>query len=145
VLAHATALENGHVHFDAAERWTVNVGREMATDPVDLESVGTHEIGHVLVLGHSSSPKVVMYPYIEVGERKVEFTSDDVEGVQLLYGSNTDFGNVTSQSPGSHSWLAGLVSLVSDLGCTWARQQSLVSVILVGHASDALGLDSRFM
>jgi matrix metalloproteinase-20 (enamelysin) len=131
VLAHATAPENGHVHFDAAERWTMDVGREMATDPVDLESVATHEIGHVLGLGHSSSPKAIMYPYFEVRERKVELTADDVEGVQLLYGSNPDFrnvtsesppGHVTSQSPGSRSWLAGSVSFVS-----------VVLVMLVTH------------
>ncbi|KAL1218958.1 Metalloendoproteinase 3-MMP [Cardamine amara subsp. amara] len=32
-----------------------------------------------------------MYPTITTGRRKVDLTSDDVEGVQYLYGPNTNF------------------------------------------------------
>ncbi|RLM99102.1 metalloendoproteinase 1-MMP-like [Panicum miliaceum] len=91
VVAHAYAPEDGRLHLDAAEHWTLDVDSETEGSALDLESVATHEIGHTLGLGHSSSPEAVMYPYINLGERKVELSGDDIEGVQLLYGSNPRF------------------------------------------------------
>ncbi|KAL6620550.1 hypothetical protein ACP70R_035689 [Stipagrostis hirtigluma subsp. patula] len=112
VLAHAGGPNDGGLHLDAAELWTVDLDAEGAYAAIDLESVATHEIGHVLGLGHSSSAKAVMYPSIGAGERKVELADDDVEGVQLLYGSNPLFAHKISASPGRRNWLAGSVSLV---------------------------------
>ncbi|KAL6609654.1 hypothetical protein ACP70R_039623 [Stipagrostis hirtigluma subsp. patula] len=112
VLAHAGGPNDGGLHLDAAELWTVDLHAEGAYAAIDLESVATHEIGHVLGLGHSSSAKAVMYPSIGAGERKVELADDDVEGVQLLYGSNPLFGHKISASPARRNWLAGSVSLV---------------------------------
>ncbi|XP_062179501.1 metalloendoproteinase 1-MMP-like [Phragmites australis] len=111
VLAHAGGPNDGGLHLDAAEHWTVDLDADTASMAIDLESVATHEIGHVLGLEHSSLPEAVMYPYIGERERKVELTDDDVEGVQLLYGSNPRFRHVPSVSPGRSSWLAGSVSL----------------------------------
>ncbi|KAL6851599.1 hypothetical protein ACP4OV_020163 [Aristida adscensionis] len=114
-LAHAYGPVDGRVHINKAQRWTVDVDAEKrAHRAIDLETVATHEIGHVLGLRHSSSPEAVMYPYISPGERKVELTADDIEGVQLLYGSNPRFRHEVSVSvsPGRSSWLDGSVSLV---------------------------------
>ncbi|RCV16909.1 hypothetical protein SETIT_3G176100v2 [Setaria italica] len=140
VVAHAYGPMDGRVHFDAAERWTVDVGSEAAgSSTMDLESVATHEIGHILGLGHSSSPEAVMYPYIDAGERKVELSVDDIDGVQLLYGSNPLFSrheqhapapprrsdpspSPSASSPGRGSRLAGSVSFVG-----------VVLVMLVTH------------
>ncbi|CAN6327585.1 unnamed protein product [Urochloa humidicola] len=129
VLGHAYPPEDGRLHLDAAESWAVDVGSEAtvgSVDSMDLESVATHEIGHILGLDHSSSPEAVMYPYIGFGERKVELSVDDIDGAQLLYGSNPRFSKhephapapprrsdpSPSASPGRSSWLSGSVSFV---------------------------------
>ena len=52
---------------------------------IDLESVATHEIGHLLGLGHSNDKKASMYPYINLGEIK-GLNSDDIRGIKDLYG-----------------------------------------------------------
>ncbi|KAL1548653.1 metalloendoproteinase 4-MMP [Salvia divinorum] len=91
VLAHAFSPESGRFHLDAAEKWAVDFEKEKSAAAVDLESVATHEIGHLLGLGHTTVKEAVMYPSLRPRETKVELKMDDVKGVQALYGSNPNF------------------------------------------------------
>ncbi|KAK9273332.1 hypothetical protein L1049_018141 [Liquidambar formosana] len=74
-----------------AERWAVDFGSEKSKVAVDLESVATHEIGHLLGLAHTPVKEAVMYPSLRPRDKKVDLKVDDIEGVQALYGSNPNF------------------------------------------------------
>ncbi|CAL5047043.1 unnamed protein product [Urochloa decumbens] len=97
-LAHAFSPTDGRFHLDAAEAWVAggDVSRASSDVAVDLESVAVHEIGHLLGLGHSSEPGAIMYPTITSRTKKVDLASDDVVGIQSLYGGNPNFKGVTT-------------------------------------------------
>uniref|UniRef100_A0A7N0ULY8 Peptidase metallopeptidase domain-containing protein n=1 Tax=Kalanchoe fedtschenkoi TaxID=63787 RepID=A0A7N0ULY8_KALFE len=99
-LAHAFSPTSGHFHLDGAEYWVVegDVSTSAVSSAVDLESVAVHEIGHLLGLGHSSVEEAIMFPTIASGTRKVVLASDDVEGVQVLYGANPSYNGTTTST-----------------------------------------------
>lgn len=98
-LAHAFSPPRGLLHLDSDEIWQIDgVLNNRASSSVDLESVVVHEIGHVLGLGHSSAEEAIMFPTISRGARKVELAKDDVEGIQVLYGTNPDSNDTTGPS-----------------------------------------------
>ncbi|KAH7866088.1 hypothetical protein Vadar_015441 [Vaccinium darrowii] len=94
-LAHAFSPPTGRLHLDLTENWVVD-GDVTSSVAVDLESVAVHELGHVLGLGHSSEREAIMYPTISTGTKKVDLAGDDVEGIQVLYGSNPNYNGSTT-------------------------------------------------
>ncbi|KAF3431340.1 hypothetical protein FNV43_RR26071 [Rhamnella rubrinervis] len=97
-LAHAFSPPSGRFHLDSEENWVISgdISTSSLASSIDLESVAVHEIGHLLGLGHSSVEEAIMYPTIQSRTRKVELASDDIEGIQQLYGSNPNYNPSTS-------------------------------------------------
>lgn len=79
-LAHAFFPEQGRVHFDDEENWTLD---GMKTGKIDLYTVAIHEFGHTLGLEHKKDIKALMYP-IYGATNKLGDT--DVKAIQKVYG-----------------------------------------------------------
>lgn len=86
VLDHAFSLQNGRLHLDATVMRTINSKLDKSNVVVNLESVATHEIEHVLRLVPTSVKKAIVYPSLSPSTKKVDLKIDDVKGVQALYG-----------------------------------------------------------
>ena len=70
--------------FDADETWSIN--DKPNANQLDMVSVATHEIGHILGLQHSTDVNAVMYPFLGFGMTKRELGHDDIDGIFALYG-----------------------------------------------------------
>ena len=73
----------GDVHFDDAEKFTVN----NAEEGVDLSWVALHELGHSLGLEHSSIQDAIMYPIYQGYQPGLKLHRDDILGIQQIYGA----------------------------------------------------------
>jgi len=73
----------GDCHFDDDEPFTINT-----YEGINLEYVATHEFGHSLGLGHSSSPGALMGPYYQGYNPNFVLPDDDRIGIQSMYGSS---------------------------------------------------------
>jgi len=80
-LAHAFYPEDGRIHFDEDETFTLKSG-----SGTNLLWVALHEIGHVLGLDHTNVKDAIMYPIYSHDIQAVKLHSDDIAGMQYLYG-----------------------------------------------------------
>ncbi|XP_010661019.1 metalloendoproteinase 1 [Vitis vinifera] len=78
--AHAFALTDGRFHFDCEENWVIGA----VAHAMDLQTVATHEIGHLLGLAHTPVQEAVMYAIISPGSTK-GLNQDDIDGIRALY------------------------------------------------------------
>lgn len=103
VLAHAFYPSNsgsirGDSHFDDAEAWTVVI----PPAGFDLVTVAAHEFGHALGLKHSADSSALMYWRYQGPHRYL--ATDDVKGIQSLYGGPGKLENAT--------WIHGNAALI---------------------------------
>ncbi|XP_063993131.1 matrix metalloproteinase-14 isoform X3 [Diachasmimorpha longicaudata] len=84
-LAHAYfPVYGGDAHFDDSEHWTVNSYRG-----TNLFQVAAHEFGHSLGLSHSDIKSALMAPFYRGYDPNFILDSDDIQGIQALYGTRT--------------------------------------------------------
>ena len=70
------------VHFDDSEhQWVVGA----VANGFDVETVGLHELGHILGLQHSNVAGSVMFPSVDSNFTKRALTADDLGGIRELY------------------------------------------------------------
>ncbi|KAL3621983.1 hypothetical protein CASFOL_034179 [Castilleja foliolosa] len=79
-LAQAFEPSDGRVYFDGDEKWADGVKQ----GAFDLQTVGLHQLGHILGLGHTTSVSSIMYPYFGDGLRK-GLDQEDIKGIRDLY------------------------------------------------------------
>jgi matrix metalloproteinase-14 (membrane-inserted) len=88
-LAHAFfPIYGGDVHFDDDEDWTVNSFRGTS-----LLMSASHELGHSLGLAHSNVRGSFMSSFYSGYKSDLSLNSDDVEGIQSLYGKKDTIEN----------------------------------------------------
>jgi hypothetical protein len=86
----------GDIALNTSQAWHIN-------SDFDLETVAIHEIGHALGLSHSAISNAVMYAYYN--GVKQSLSSDDIQGIQSIYGAaagssgNTAYSTATNVTP----------------------------------------------
>ncbi len=58
-------------------------------DPTNIEELTTHELGHVLGLGHSPNPESIMFAFAHFDGRGASLAQEDRDGIAFLYPDGT--------------------------------------------------------
>ena len=91
---HSYAFQNGELNaFDLRlndERYEFTASEDPNDTMTDIQNTVTHEVGHVLGLGHSEDSTATMYKSTGLGDLgKRELGGDDIEGIEALYEPGT--------------------------------------------------------
>jgi hypothetical protein len=103
-------------------------------DVADIQNVVTHEVGHVLGLGHTDDETAVMFAESELGDmEKRTLKDDDIEGICAIY-SNAPikYCSETTTRSGSR-WNCSVVRLgTNDQNAIWCSVVScLIALLLI--------------
>jgi hypothetical protein len=114
----------GDIQFNTGE--TFNIG-----STYDLFTVAAHEIGHALGLLHSATSAAIMYS--SYNTRKTALNSDDINGIQAIYGgARTQDAYDAAASNGSFSTASNIQSQINATTLT-----ALVNNLDITTTSDA--------
>ncbi|CAF0724652.1 unnamed protein product [Brachionus calyciflorus] len=93
ILGHAYFPEfGGATHFDSDEFWT-----RKSPNGVNLYQVAVHEFGHALGLEHSDNFDAIMAPFFRGYTPDFKLHSDDLTGIEMLYGKTKRSKNQKSK------------------------------------------------
>ncbi len=74
-------ITEADINFNPSYSWSTNpTGAQF-----DIQTIFTHELGHALGLGHSTSSTAVMKPTFSHHERLRTISSDDISGIDAIY------------------------------------------------------------
>lgn len=76
-------ITDADIAFNLSYNYTT-VAQASCSGEIYLESVVTHEVGHVIGLAHSATPSALMYPSIAFCNNKI-LAGDDTNGRNALY------------------------------------------------------------
>lgn len=87
---------------------TLSVGDPVPPNAVDLDSLLTHEAGHLLGLAHTTDKTATMFPgYVEGSSSLRHLAQDDITGVCTLYPPNRQVSSTSCEPRHGYSDLCG--------------------------------------
>lgn len=78
----------GDMHFDDGETWS-ELTQATGLQPIDLQTVALHEIGHSLGLNHTPVANSIMEAFYNGSRRNLG--ADDIAGIRSIYGAPIQF------------------------------------------------------
>jgi hypothetical protein len=112
----------GDIEFNTGQVWAIS-------GTYDLFTVAAHEFGHALGMTHSTDATAIMYGTYNT--RKTDLGSDDIAGIQSIYGARTPDQYDTGAGNNTFGTAADITSQINSTSLT-----ALVSNLNIATTSD---------